>query len=39
MIEKLTWGEIREPPSIGSQTRAMFSPDDFQRRHVLSDRS
>jgi len=35
MNEKFTWGEIREPPSIGSQTRAMSSPDDLQRGHFF----
>jgi len=38
MNEQFTWGEFREPPSIGSQTRAMSSPDDLQRGHFLSDR-
>jgi hypothetical protein len=36
--KEFTWSEIRQPPSIGSQTRAMFSPDDLQRGHLLSDR-
>jgi len=38
MNEKFTWSEIREAPSIGSQTRAMSSPDDLQRGHFLLDR-
>jgi hypothetical protein len=30
MNEKFTWDEIREPPSIGSQTRAISSPHNLQ---------